>query len=85
MPAHKPAQNIRNDGGIIGVIQRKPAWLIPISGALLILLMLTVLIVAPSKKTNMQVEEESTGNVQQAIDVPLKRSPEAIKYVNKQL
>lgn len=85
MPAHKPAVQSDETIGILGVIQRKPAWLIPIFGAIVILLLLTVLIIAPSKKTVSESSTETSEDIPKTMEVPTNHAKDSIQYVNKEL
>lgn len=84
MPAHRPAASNTDSVpmNFISAIQKKPAWLIPMLGGVLILVMLTVLIAVPSPQRKMTEESDSRQATPQSSAMPSVYDAGAIKYVN---
>lgn len=85
MPAHRPAASSSGSAplNVISAIQKKPAWLIPMLGGVIILIMLTVLIAVPAPQRQTRDDENVLETNAQPTAAPSTHDADAIKYVNE--
>ena len=83
MPAHSPAsRNTSTPFAFIESIKKKPAWLIPIVGGIIILFLLTALITVPSPKKQTLNKEQVIGQLPQPSALPATHDTDAVRYEN---
>lgn len=86
MPAHAPATSTEKNAPttIVETIQKKPAWLIPIIGGVVIVILLTAVVAVPSPKRQAPKTNAPVESLPRPSEPPPSHDADAIPYLNNQ-